>query len=154
MMKGSRISELLKEAGHYNEVKNILTNLAVKDSFDYPVYPFISDDGKTKWRVSATKVREEASKLCNALDCDKPVGSLDDFYNLYPVVHTHADILLLILAIHFTHRNETEEDINNIRDYVILDNLLLNLDSDEEDCEWSIQEGWKRRTKGGVSIWI
>ena len=49
-------------------------------------------------------------------------------------------------SVSLSHRNEPTEDMDDIRTWEILDNLIFCFRLDEEDnLHWSIPEGWKNK---------
>lgn len=148
------IKKELEDANRYKDVKTIITNI-IKDpnlSGNYPVNPFRDEDGNTKWRVNGDLVKYEAYKLLSVIDgwydeIDDITGK--DFANLFQYITTESDRLLHSYVISLSHRHEPKIDMDVIRTWSIIDNMICHLDihdinGEDDDRHWRIPEGWKR----------
>ena len=72
------------------------------------------------------------------METDKRLS--DSFWNLYQYVHTHTDTLLHNYSVRISHRKEPLIDMEIIRAWEILDNLIINRTGEDN---WHIPEGWK-----------
>ena len=148
------IKDILKEANRYEDVMGVLFGVIKQEEFDYPVDPFI-DGSQTKWRVEGSCVRNEAIRLLYVINnFSLPLdGGCGTFDNLYQFVKTRSDMMLHNYSIGVAHRvNEPKEDMEVIRTWLILENLLccLYIDyekDDEESGGWYIPDGWKKVVK-------
>lgn len=141
------IKEILIDANRYEDIVNILKDISKMDdnSYSYPVRVFIDSDGETKWRVDGKSVNEQSSKLLKLIEDGSDGISNDDFTYLSEYVRSHTDMLLHNYAITITHRRDPE-DMETIRPWVILDNLIScwNLGLNDDDSAWDIPIGWKK----------
>ena len=143
--------EEMERADKYDDVKEILTKIAMDDniSSEHQVSPFIDEDGETKWRIDGNKVRFEAYKLLyylEGLHVSDVTGK--DFSNLFQYVSTNTTMLLHNYAVSISHRHEPEIDMDLIRTWLIIDNMLCCFDNpfDEPDNGyWRIPDGWRNR---------
>lgn len=139
------IKDNLKEAKRYDEVVNILKNIISDNQSAYPVTAFVDNDGKTKWDVDGSLVKEEASRFLDVIENGETKQmSIDDFLYLTQVIHTETDMRLHNYAVAISHRSEPHIDMEQIRSYEILENLLYNLDDVDK---WTIPDGWKKIEK-------
>lgn len=109
-----------------------------------PVDAFVADDGTTHWRVNAAFVRYEAITLLETIETETEKDKTEkDFWNLYQYVKSTSDMLLHNYAVSISHRKVPETNMDDIRIWEILDNMLIcwNLEDDEE---WFIPDGWKK----------
>lgn len=134
-----KIKDILMEANRYEDIKNILLNIICDNRrASHPVNAFIDDHGVTQWRVDANSVREEATHLLSDIEDGTQSGMKR---NLMEYVSTHSNMLLHNYAVHVSHKKEPEEDaMDEIRNWLILDNLLMCWSDDD----WDIPDGWKK----------
>lgn len=148
--KSPNIHEILKAANKYDDVKNILTDIIKDNEPDYPVKAFINDDGETKWRVKGKSVRNEAAKILTIIDGKNFVKTnnsdetTDDFQNILSYVTTTSDIKLHNYAVALSHRTEPKDNLDDIRSWETLENLIYHLRSND-DWAWEIPNGWHRK---------
>lgn len=136
------VKNKLIESNKYDDIVEILNNIINDKISSYPVDPYI-DDGDTKWRVDGDKVRTEAVKLLYTINNNTiSEYSFDDFNELHQYVQTQTDMKLHNYAINISHNIEPLEDMNIIRSWLILDNLIINM-ADQCTFEWYIPDGWK-----------
>ena len=157
------IKEKLLEAGRYGSVLNILEKITNDNQSTYPTDPYVvyystktecRDDSRpihtcadcsskeTKWRVDGEDVRKEASKLISriSLEQDETIKE-EDYFNLRQYISTETCRMLHNYAVSISHRNDNpKEDMEVIRTWEILENLLFNLD---DVSSWTIPNGWK-----------
>ena len=137
------IKEKLLEAGRYNSVLSILEKIIKDDQSSYPVDAYKDySSTETKWRVDGDFVRNEASKLISkiTLEEDKTINEKEYFY-LEQYISTETCQMLHNYAVSISHRNDNpREDMEVIRTWEILENLLFNLD---DVSSWTIPDGWK-----------
>lgn len=141
---------ILEKAGRYDSSVAILKKVitCLQDS-SVPVDPFVDDNNITQWRVEGKKCKEQAAQVLQIItdeviiNKDDLVGKLDEIYYL---IKSNADMKLHNYAIYQSHRKTPYEDMETIRNYLVLADLILNLDTKNEvnpDESWSISEGWK-----------
>ena len=142
---------ILEEAGRFNSsvviLKKVITCLQ-DDSF--PVDPFIDNNNITQWKVEGKKCKEQATQILKVItdeviiDKDELVGKLNDIYYL---IKSSANMKLHNYAIYQSHRKTPFDDMESIRNYLVLADLILNLNTKNEnpDYSWSVPESWKYR---------
>lgn len=137
------IKRILKEAGRYDEIVDVLNNISKETDVSKPVNAFVDYDGKTKWRIDGKLLKYEASKFLQIISAEEITEKLDiDYFNeLLQYIHTKSDTLLHNYAVSISHRNEPEIDMEYIRSVEILENLLYNLNDYKK---WYIPDGWKK----------
>ena len=136
-------AKVLKEAGRYDQVTDILVKIATGcNGYTYPVRPFIDDDFTSKWRVEGSSIRKQALRLLEIVVDGDEVKVIDEmsFTHISAYVESHADILLHNYAIHISHKIEPDVDMDEARNWLVLDNLIKCLHLPEE---WTIPDGWK-----------
>lgn len=136
------IKDVLKEAERYDEILNIIVNIASGDESSFPVNAYKSGEN-TKWRVDGALVRKEAIELLQLIFKNEPntdVENDDRFFNLLQYVETESDTLLHNYAVSISHRREPYIDMEIVRCWNILVNLLYNY----YENTWDIPTGWKR----------
>lgn len=137
------IKDILKEANRYEDIRNILNNIieTLDDDMTYPVDAHI-DDREIKWKVDGQLLIKEASNLLYLIDTENINcnNSSDDFLNLLQYVRTKGDRLLHNYAIDISHRSTPCTDMNEIRKWKILENLIHNIGGEL----WIIPDGWKK----------
>ena len=136
------IEQILKEANRYDAIQQILKDIVADNQQTYPVDPFIDNDHKTKWRVDGDNVRKDAKELLRIIDNNEAINT--DFLYLTQYVRTKSDALLHNYAVSISHRNEPKIDMEKIRCWEILDNLLTNCCNGQLDDDWYIPTGWKK----------
>lgn len=132
------IKQILTHAGRYNDTVNILENIIIENVNEYPVYMCVSN-GKVTNFVSGVFVREEAAKLLLSINNDIKISGYQPFPNLERYVITRTNDLLHNYAVALTHGAEPTTDIDIIRTWEILQNLIICY----HDDDWNIPEGWK-----------
>lgn len=138
------IKQELERANKYDDVKEVLIRITMNNSlsYNYPVDPFTDEDGTTKWRIDGNEVKFEAYRLLYYIDgLNKSDFTGEDFSNLRQYVTTRTNILLHNYTVSLSHRNEPKTDMDLIRTWEVLDNLLYCLGDDN----WRIPDGWKRK---------
>ena len=137
---------ILKEAGRFDSSVAILKKVitCLRDS-SVPVDPFIDDNNMTQWRVEGKKCKEQAAQILKVItdeviiNKDDLVGKLDDIYYL---IKSDTNIKLKNYAIY-------QDDMETIRNYLVLADLILNLDTKNEiysddSYSWSVPKGLER----------
>lgn len=139
------IKDILKEANRYDDVMGIIESIILNtESRSYPVDAYINDEGETRWRVDGDLIKYEAVKLLKTISEGSEHETIGkDFMNLEQYVLSHSNMLLHNYAVSISHRKEPETDIDVIRVWEILDNLLINWSGDGID-DWYIPNGWKK----------
>lgn len=142
---------ILEEAGRYESSIEIL-NYVIKylNGQDSVIY-FVDNDDEVKCHVDTCKCKDQAAQILKVItdeviiDKDDLVGKLDEIY-LY--INTDADIMLHEYARHQSYQIKPVYNIEDIRSYLVLANLIiyLNIKNDiDPDKSWSVPEGWKYR---------
>lgn len=138
------IKNTLIEANRYEDIINILNNI-IKSTPDasIPVNAFVAEDGKTKWEVDGKIVVEEAKILLQLISGEDTSGIID-FKHLDQFVRTKTYTFLHNYAVAISHRKESNIDIDVIRSWEILDNLIINFEDIKKGDEWHVPDGWKK----------
>lgn len=139
------IKKILEEANRYNGVISIIESIISScNTGTLPVKAFVTKQGTTEWRVSASMVNQEAIILLKTIEEeDEKSKSESDFSNLFQYIHSTTDMLLHNYAVSISHRKVPETNMDDIRIWEILDNMLMCWDF-EDDEEWYIPDGWKK----------
>ena len=151
-MVTNNIKTALIEAHRYEDIKNILNGIISDTEYSYPVNAYSNSDGKILYSVSGYVVRYEASKLMEIIETAKNEDILENinFKSLSIYVNSRSDNMLHNFAVDISHRQIPSIDIDTIRNWEILDNLITVLYTgiiiDDEDGTWSwdIPKGWKK----------
>lgn len=138
------IKNILEEADRLNDVLNILNNIiSTLDSAPYPDYAFLDNDGITRWKVNGNMVKKAANDVIQLIyDENHPVENDDDFLNLHEYVRSHTYDLLHNYAISISHRVRPKIDIDDIRSWLILNELILAICCHSLGT-WRIPDGWR-----------
>ena len=142
----NNIKRTLMEANRYEEVKDILINICTNSSLlplSCPVNAFVDENGVTQWRVNGDAVHKEACGLLNIIEDDDLVYddiNLSSYSNLLQYVLSKSDMMIHNYAVFISHRDTPVDDMEVIRNWEILQNLILNL----ADKDWDIPDGWKK----------
>lgn len=142
------IKKILKDAGRYESVKEIIESITKLDAVGtLPVNAFVCRDGNTKWRVKASVVVKQANNLLESIESGS-METIDDVDELFEYVSSKMKMLLNNYAVSISHRKTPTIDMEIIRSWCILENLLLNLMMETitligEEIDWEIPEGWK-----------
>lgn len=144
------IKETLLEAGKYDDVVNILTHIAINTSDDLqPIDAFVGDDGKAVTHVSGIEVIHQALELLQLIkdglkfEYFESPEMAEKFETLQHFVESNTDMMLHNYAVNISHKAKPNIEMDQIRSWLILDNLLLNFGIEDEEHEWYIPEGWK-----------
>lgn len=145
----TKIKKTLKEANRYLDISIILSNITKLNCHDYSVFAYEGEDGKIKRRVDGKDVSNEAEKLLKFIDGEITIEDIclfDHFSNLYKYVKSCTDTLLHNYSIDISHGIEPRHDMEDIRSWLILDNLILTLDLDGDWTigDWTIPVGWRK----------
>lgn len=143
---------ILEKAGRYDSSVAILKKVitCLQDN-SVPVDPFIDDNNITQWRVEGKKCKEQAAQVLQIItdevivNKDDLVGKLNEIYYL---IKSDADIKLHNYAVYQSHRKTPLDDMETIRNYLVLEDLILNLDTKNEvdpDESWEVCDGWKHK---------
>ena len=137
------IKEKLLEAGRYSAILNILEKIIKDDQSSYPTDAYRDYSLKeTKWRVDGEDVRKQAAILYAKIsfEVDETLKEEDYFY-LRQYISSETCMMLHNYAVSISHRNDNpKEDMEVIRTWEILENLLFNLD---DVSSWTIPNGWE-----------
>lgn len=143
------VKTILIEAGRYDQVMDILNKTTQLSDHSFPVNCY-SDNGKASFRVDGSDVRNEAYNLIQGIETDAiNTMVVDDFENLFQYVHSHTDMLLHNYAVNVSHgQSNPNPDMDNIRVWCILDNLImcLGIQNCDDGWDWDIPDGWKARS--------
>lgn len=132
---------VLEEAGRYESSIEIL-NCMIKY--------FVANDDEVKYHLYTYKCKDQAAQILKVITDeviigkDDLVGKLDD---IYYHISTEADIMLHEYAINQSYQIKPIYDIENIRSYLVLVNLIiyLNINNDiDSDKSWSVPKGLER----------
>ena len=133
------VNSRLESAGRFDGVIDVLSKIISNVPMTLcPVKPYY--DGGTRVRhVAGQDVKEEALRLFFYLNCSEEL-EFDglDFWNLYKYVEVNTDIVLHNFAVSVSHKQDVKFD-DYIRNWCILENLLVNLDYED----WDVPEGWR-----------
>lgn len=138
------IKDILKEAGRYEDILNILNNIINADNEcgSYPVSAYVME-GKISFGVDAKLVKKEATELLKYIvdgEDGAIIESCVSVYNLYNYVQSESNIQLHNYAVHLSHNVAPQVSMDTIRNWEILDNLIACLGSEDQ---WHIPDGWK-----------
>lgn len=137
----------LTNAKRYYEVLRILRKIDSIEDSSLPVDPYGDDDGKINYRIDVSVLKDDASRLLYCLEhpiytqyCPKSENAIV----LSRYVRTHNDMFLHNYANAISHNSEPDVDIDIVRPWLILENLIWYLFNDSE-MEWYVPEGWKSK---------
>lgn len=141
--------EVLTAAHRYEDVTNLLRTLTAKmDPRDITLYEarklYQERHGcLDKTPIDPRLLQQEAEDLLAALKSDTlNQHSVEDFLHLWTYVKDQAHTLLYNYAHSVSHRLTPFVDMEEARIWLILENLIICLDSDGRP--WYIPDGWKR----------
>lgn len=136
------IKSALEKSNRYDDIIGILDEITKKNDASYPVNTFMDANGEARIRVDGNRVRNEAAELLKLINSDEFDENNIKFPNLMEYVRTQSDTLLHNYAIQISHRIEPDIDMDIIRCWVILDNILICLNSGYLLDDWAIPSGW------------
>lgn len=143
----NKIKEALKEANRYDEVINILNEIISKnDHSSRAVKLFIDKEGKPSYHVDGKLVVQEAVDLLQLIDEEtftEDENLFNKFSNLWKYVNFQSDMLLHNYSVSISHRKKPETDMEIIRVWEILENLIICFNIDDK-ASWKIPEGWRK----------
>lgn len=142
--------KILKDANRYDDICNILKEIANIKDYDLPVRAFVSRKGGWENRIIVSNLKSESKLLLEILsqDLDSDFDMcIDDYENLYEFVNTYADDLLHNYAVSLSHKKDPEYNIEKVRPWLILSNLLICLTVTTKEEPWSIPDGWKKNDR-------
>ena len=144
---------VLKEAGRYDDICNILNDIISDDSFDsYTVDPYINDQGDTKRRVTRESLRSEGSEFLKLINGDgyeymnTPIFN-NSFSNLCSYVKTKTNMLLHNYSVSISHGIDPM-DIEKIKPWQVLDYIIMQLRIDKlrlDNDTFYIPDGWRKK---------
>lgn len=141
--------EVLNAAHRYEDVTNLLQTLTAKiDPSDITLYEarklYQERNGCVdKTSIDPRLLQQEAQGLLDALKQDTlDQYSVNDFLHLWTYVKDQAHTLLYNYAHSLSHRLTPFVDMEEARVWLILENLIICLDSDGRP--WYIPDGWKQ----------
>jgi len=141
----SMVKNILKDAGRYEDVVGILKGIISDTEYSYPVDAYVIKTGETLWRVDGDIVRSEAEKLLRLIE-EGVAEENDSFMTLYEYINTHTNAKLHNYAIAISHRHEPDVDMEELRSWLVLWNLIICYhDTYVVDTEWSVSEGWRKQ---------
>ena len=148
------IKDILIEGGRYYDVIMILSSIVTIKQSSVPVDYYISIDGIVKNSIDTKELKEEAAQFMYQLVQDDLCYITDDddrFDLLLNYVHSKVNMKLHNYGISISHGNEPREDMEYIKPWLVLENLLCDLqystpDFDDESI-WYIPDGWKGNKK-------
>ena len=133
--------QILIDAGRYEGVSSILTNLSILPGYQHPVSPYVKEDGTVSFDVLGVNLRNQASLLLRRLNGEQELGPVKDYLDLSLYVQSILNMMLHNYANHISHRIEPDVDMEDVRTWAVLSNLIDELAFCDE--EWTIAEGWK-----------
>lgn len=147
-MKSNVIINTLNEAGKYEDIKNILKSIIMEPHKSYPVRMYLDNDGHVNSSVEGSDVREQAARLLVFLDSEMEVDRSDfKFEDLFRLILSTTNDLLHNYAVDVSHRSIPTIDMEKIRSYEVLQNML-DCFWDDDNEGWTIPDGWKAEKKG------
>lgn len=139
MRAKENLKNILVNANRYEDVMAILYGMMDLTGSEVPVRAYAGKRDKIAYNVPVQKVKEEAQALIYLLDGNMVYDiGLDDVENLWRYVNSVTDILLHNYAVSVSHQSQPE-DMDGIRGWLVLDNLISCLDHNES---WSVPNGW------------
>lgn len=147
----TKIEYTLKEANRYDDVIEILDNIITTTNrmTTCPVNPY-SRDGFISYKVNGKDVSEEAEKFLQLIKGDTTEGLNEkSFMNLGLYIKTNSDIQLHNFAVLASHRilrpdSEVVTELDTIRKWEILDNMLDNFKLYNFLDDYKIPDGWRK----------
>lgn len=141
--------QILQNANKYEDVTKILTDISKDTEYDYPVDAYVTDEGKTKWRVDGKTVQTEAARLLAIIKNPSITADPYDFINLRVYATSISNMYLHNYAVHISHRTTPLEDMDNIRSWEVLENLIYHIQNKQlnpdDHSSWEILKGWHRK---------
>lgn len=135
----------LKKSGRYDEIISILKTIKMIQDYSLPVDCYCGDDGKAAFRIKVSDLRSDADKILTMLYSNETFVVLEDGDNFEAIFHyltTHCNMFLHNYANTISHRKTPENDIDDIRSSLILENLIMNIHGGLDD--WDIPVGWRK----------
>lgn len=138
------LKSILVESGRYENIVTMLTNIIADTKASYPLRSaFVDNDGETSWRVDGVAVRQQANTLLKLIEADCDGNSSDDFCELRAYVKDKSDTLLHNYAVALSHNSQPKTDIDVIRQWEILDNMIACWNTNDE-YDWYIPTDWQK----------
>ncbi len=149
------IRETLTEANRLQEVMAILTNIFSIENEDLPVNLHFNSEGDATSRVAVKNLRKGTGILLSKMDSEpNEVGfgitEKENWFLMDLGIYVESNLQLKQMnyanAVSYNHL-PTYFDIEEIRAWSVLDNLLTQLLYLREDTKFYIPEAWKRKGK-------
>ena len=140
----TNIIEVLKDAGRLEDILDLINKIRDKSNraTSLPLFtPQVDDNWKAHYRIDADLVFIEAGLLLSAIENKSINTRLDELRNLWAYVYSETEILLHNYTVSLSHRKHPKDDIDVIRIWCILENLIINIGSEY----WEIADGWKKK---------
>lgn len=134
------IKNTLKKANRFDNILQILVSITRNQQNSYTVNPFVNENGKLSYHVKGSVVEYEAAELLDLLLADNVSEITMRFENLSRYVRNQSDMLLHNYTVSLSHKATPDTDLETIRCWEILQNLLDNIDYIDD---WSIPKGWQ-----------
>ena len=103
--------------------------------------PLIDRLNHTLWSIDTKSIIEQAARLIIIIEDGCDGNTEDDFDKLSAYVNDKSDTLLHNYAVSVSHKIEPEYNIDTIRCWEILDNMLACWNNNYDE-PWCIPDGW------------
>ena len=149
------IRETLAEANRLHEVMAILTNIFSIEDADLPVNLHFNVEGDATSRVAVKNLRKGAGILLSKIDSEPDeigfeITEKENWFLMDLGIYVESKLQLKQMnyanAVSHNHL-PTYFDLEEIRTWSILDNLLTQVLYLREDTKFYIPEAWKRKGK-------
>lgn len=141
----TKIKKTLIEAKRYNGIHRILVDCTDLRWKSYAVDAYIGKNCKIKTSVERDDVAKEALLLLNFINGEVNIEKdvlCFCLSNLHKFVKSRLSQMTNNYVVSISHGQEPTIEIEYIKEWMILDNLISCLNT---DGDWSIPDGWKRR---------
>lgn len=137
------LKSVLIKGNRYIDVVNMLCEIVKSTSNDFPLHhPYMDEKNVTHWRVNGEEVRKQAFLLLNMIDNNSCGDTDEDFTHLRAYLHSESEIYMINYAVAMSHNHKPENDIEVVRRWLILSNLVDCWGEINRDMPWYISEHW------------
>lgn len=137
------LKSVLIKGNRYIDAVNMLYEIVNSTSNDFPLHhPYIDENNVTHWRVNGEEVRKQASLLLSLLDNDSCGDTDEDFTHLMAYLNSELEVYMINYAVAMSHNHTPENDIEVVRRWSILSNLVNCWGAINRDMPWYIPEHW------------
>ena len=138
------LKSTLIDGNRYEDIVNMLCEIIKTTCVDFPLHhPYIDNTNETHWRVNGEKVREQANLLLNLLENNSSGDTSEDFMCLRAYTNSKLEIYMINYAVAASHDIEPEHNIETIRQWSVLNNLIECWGEINKEIAWYIPETWK-----------